>query len=118
MFTWITALIIVVFAVVAFFTWNNWATSRIHARFQSKDVEEALAEVLSPDARTHDTFDLFLCWPIDDPALESIRQQCLSIIKETDPPPPGQDLADEAMKRIDSLLKDLRTRRSRLSGGR
>jgi len=111
MFTWITTLVIGALAVVAFFTWANWATSRRHARFQSKDVEEALSEVLSPDAETHDTFDMFLSWPIDDPGLESIRQQCLSIIKETDPPPAGDDLADEALKRIASLLEVLRTRR-------
>jgi hypothetical protein len=110
MFTWITTLVIgFLLAVVVFFTWANWATSRIHARFQSKDVEEALAEVLSPDAETHETFDMFLSWPIDDPRLESIRQQCLSIIKETDPPPAGEDLSDEALKRIASLLEDLRT---------
>jgi hypothetical protein len=111
MLTWVTVLIIGVLAVAGFFTWSNWDTSRTHARFQAKDVEEALAEVLSPDAPTHDSFDLFLSWPIDDPALESIRQQCLRIIKETDPPPPGQDLTDEAMKRIASLLQELRTRR-------
>ena len=68
MFTWVTALIIVL-AVVGLVTWRIRALSRTHARFQSKDVEEALAEVLSPDALTHDTFDLFLAWPIDDPGL-------------------------------------------------
>ena len=106
MFIWITALIV---GVVAFFTWANWATSKAHARFQSRDVEEALAEVLSPDAQTHDEFDLFLAWPIDNPDLESIRQRCLRIIEETGDAPSGQDLTDEGMKRIAALLQELRT---------
>jgi hypothetical protein len=95
---------------VAFFTWANRATARAHARFQSKDVEAALIEVLSPDSPTHDTFDLFLAWPIDDPYLESVRQECLRIIGKTDPAPPGQDLSDEGLRRLAALLDKLRHR--------
>ena len=46
-------------------------------RFTAKDVDEALSELLTPDAGDHDTWDLFLAWPIDDLYLEPIRQECL-----------------------------------------
>jgi hypothetical protein len=94
----------------AFFVWANRSTARAHARFQPKDVEAALVEVLAPDAETHDAFDLFLAWPIDDPYLESVRQQCLRIVRETDPAPPGQDLSDEGRRRLAGLLHALRDR--------
>ena len=62
--------------MVGFFFWTNHRTAKAHARFQAKDVEDALLELVSPDAQDHDTWDLFLAWRIDDPYLESIRQRC------------------------------------------
>lgn len=64
--------------------------------------------MLAPDSPTHDNFDLFLSWPIDDPRLESARLQCLRIIQETDPAPPGQDLSNEGLRRVAALLEELR----------
>jgi len=109
MLTWFSGLAIGLLAVGVYFFRSNRKAAERHARFQSKDVEEALAEVLSPDARSHDAFDLFLAWPIDDPHLESIRQQCHRIIAETDPSPPGQDLSDAGLRRIAALLDELRS---------
>ena len=65
--------------IVAFFAWANRQTAKAHARFTAGDVEIALRELLDPEAPTHDAWDLFLAWPIDDPHLESIRQECLKI---------------------------------------
>jgi hypothetical protein len=107
---WIAAAIIG--AIVAFFTVSNRKTAKAHARFQAKDVEEALAELVSPESEYHDAWDLFLSWPIDDPSLESIRQECLTIIRECDPPPPGKDLSDEGVERVAALLRELRSRAS------
>ncbi len=103
-------------SIGAFFAWANRATARSHARFQSKDVEAALVEVLAQDSPTHDSFDLFLSWPIDDTRLESVRQQCLRIIRETDPAPPGQDLSEEGLRRLAVLLDELRHRAQAAEG--
>jgi hypothetical protein len=93
--------------IVAFFAWANRSTAKAHARFTPKDVEIALAELLDPQAHDHDTWDLFLAWPIDDPHLEAIRQECLEISREC-PPVPGKDINEEGEKRVAALLADLR----------
>jgi hypothetical protein len=80
-----------------------------HARFTPRDVEIALRELLDPEAPTHDTWDLFLAWPIDDPHLESIRQECLKICREC-PPVTGKDINQEGETRVAALLADLRSR--------
>jgi hypothetical protein len=95
--------------IVAFFTWANRQTAKAHARFTYKDVEIALAELLDPQAHDHDTWDLFLAWPIDDPHLEAIRQECLKICREC-PPVPGKDINEEGETRVAALLADLRRR--------
>jgi hypothetical protein len=95
--------------IVAFFAWANHQTAKAHARFTASDVEIALAELLDPEAPTHDTWDLFLAWPIDDPHLESIRQECLKICREC-PPVPGKDINKEGETRVAALLADLRGR--------
>ena len=69
-------------AVVAFFVWANRQTAKAHARFTLRDLEIALVEVLDPHARTHDTWDRFLAWPINNPYLESVRQACQRIFQE------------------------------------
>jgi hypothetical protein len=97
-------------AIVAFFAWGNRQMQKTHARFQAKDVEDALAELVSPDAHYHDEWDLFLAWRIDDPYLESIRQQCLEIIRESPPTDPREDISEEGKNRIDALLRELRSR--------
>ena len=95
--------------IVAFFAWANRQTAKAHARFTANDVEFALAELLDPEAPTHDTWDLFLAWPIDDPHLESIRQECLKICREC-PPVPGKDINEEGETRVAALLADPRRR--------
>lgn len=95
--------------IAAFFVWANRQTAAAHARFTPKDVEIALTELLDPQARDHDTWDLFLTWPINDPYLESIRLECLRIWQEC-PPGPGKDINDEGEKRVAALLAELRRR--------
>ena len=57
--------------------------------------------------RDHDSWDLFLDWPIDDPHLEAIRQECVKICREC-PPVPGKDINEEGETRAAALLADLR----------
>jgi hypothetical protein len=92
---------------VVFFAWANRQTAKAHARLTVKDVDEALSELLAPDARDHDTWDRFLAWPIDDPYLESVRQGCLKICRER-PPVPGKDMNEEGERRVAALLNELR----------
>ena len=101
------AVIAVAAGIVAFFAWANRQTAKAHARFTAKDVEIALGQLLDPEARTHDTWDLFIAWPINDPYLESIRQECLRICQEC-PPVPGKDINEVGEKRVATLLADLR----------
>lgn len=96
--------------VVAFFAWGNRWMAKRHAQFTAKDVEDALAEVLDPNAPTHDGFDLFLSWPINDPELEAVRLECQKICREC-PPAPGKDFNEEGEQRIAALLADLQRRR-------
>jgi hypothetical protein len=95
--------------LIALFTWANRHTAKAHARLTHQDVETALTELLDPQARDHDTWDLFLAWPIGDPYLESIRLECLRICREC-PPAPGRDINEEGEKRVTALLADLRRR--------
>lgn len=59
--------------IVAFFAWANRQTAKARARFTANDVEIALDELLNPEAPTHDTWDLFLAWPIDDQHLDRVH---------------------------------------------
>jgi hypothetical protein len=43
--------------IVVFFAWANRQTAKAHARFTAKDVDDALSELLAPDARDHDTWE-------------------------------------------------------------
>src|SRR5688572_6260341 len=95
--------------VVAFFAWANRQAAKAHARFGPTDVEIALIEMLDPHARDHDTWDLFLARPINDPYLESIRQECQKIFQEC-PGGVGKDISDEGEKRVAALLAELRRR--------
>ena len=101
--------------IVMVFRWANRQTAKAHAGFTPKDVEAALAELLDPHARTHDTWDLFLAWPINDPYLESIRVECLQICREC-PPVPGKDINEDGEKRVAALLAKLRRRTSPSAG--
>jgi len=95
--------------IVVFFAWVNRQTAKTHARFTPQDVETALIELLDPQTRDHDTWDLFLAWPINDPYLESIRLECLRISREC-PPVAGKDINEEGEKRVAVLLAELRRR--------
>ena len=109
------AAVAVVFAVIGviacIFIVGNRKAALEHARFSSADVEDALAEVVSPDSRYHEAWELFLSWPIGDGYLESIRQRCLAIVKD-DSPPPGRDLSYGAERELRRLLEELRLRRA------
>jgi hypothetical protein len=50
--------------------------------YNERRRSRSLAELLGPQAHDHDTWDLFLGWPINDPYLESIRLECLRICQE------------------------------------
>lgn len=111
-----SAALAVVGTVVAFLAWallgrRARRAARIHAQFAAKDVETALDEVLNPGYQG--TFDEFLAWPINDPYLESIRQECLRICHEC---PSARNVNQEGEKRIAALLRDLR-QRTHLAGG-
>lgn len=95
--------------IVLVFAWANRHTAKAHARFTPEDVETALTELLDPQAHDHDTWDLFLAWPINDPYLESIRLECLRICQECSPVP-GKDINQEGEKRVAALLTELRRR--------
>lgn len=107
---WALLSIVVIAGIALLFIWGNRRTARAHARFQTRDVEEALAELVSPNAEYFDAWDLFLAWPIDDPQLESIRQRCLAIVREHPPRHPREYVSDEAEARVASLLEELRSR--------
>lgn len=102
-------LLIAVIALI--FISGNRAMAEAHVQFTAADVEQALAEVTSPDSSGHEAWDLFLAWPIRDQYLESIRRRCLAIIKNDDPPP-GRDLSYGAEREVKALLKELRERAS------
>lgn len=101
--------------LVGFFAWANRQTAKAHARFTVKDVEAALAELLDPQARTHDNWDLFLAWPIDDAYLESIRRECLQVWQECSHVP-GRDISEEGANRVAAVLAELRRRTNRGTG--
>lgn len=107
---WAFPLIVVVASIGLFFWWSNRFTAQRHARFGPKDAEEAMVELVSPDARDHDTWDLFLAWPIDDPYLESIRRRCVAIVQDSAPKPAGTDSSEELKAAVTALLEELRNR--------
>jgi hypothetical protein len=91
------------------FTRGNQSTRQRHAKFGQAEVESALESVLD-DAQSHDAFDLFLAWPIDDPYLESIRKQCHEVVRMTPPAKRDEDIGQKAKDQIRGLLRDLRER--------
>jgi len=93
-------------SVVAFFAWANHRTRKRHAHFRTADVRVALEEVLSDDSSDHDTFDLFLAWPIDDPYLESIRKRCICLLA-SDEPEEGRDISQQAAEEFRIILAEL-----------
>jgi hypothetical protein len=101
--------------LAALLYWANRKFAKAHSRFTPTDVEIAVAEFLDPSAPDHDTFDRFLQRPIDDPYLESIRLQCLTIRQEY-PPSAGKDINEEGAKRIAALLAELRRRLNPAAG--
>jgi hypothetical protein len=105
----IVGLTVVIALVALVFILGSRATAQAHVCFTAADVEEALTQVISPDAASHNVWDVFLSWPIDDPYFESIRQRCLDIVKN-DEPPPGRDLSYGAERQIKALLVELRSR--------
>jgi hypothetical protein len=100
---WAVGFLVVIGGLVLFFTWANRMTAKSHARFTPKDVEAALVEFVSPESRYHDDWDLFLSWPIDDPRLESIRQECVRIAVGS-----SDERDREAVRRVEEILVQLR----------
>jgi hypothetical protein len=101
----IVALLIAV-SVVVFFVWANHQTQRNHKRFRRIDVLNALEDFISPNSN-NDTWDLFLRWQIDNPYLESIRQRCLRVVQEYPPQIPTEDISQNGLDQIRSILEDL-----------
>ena len=99
---------LIVASLVGFFAWANARTKRAYARSTRKDVEEALEELVSPDSLYHDTWDLFLAWPIDDAYLESIRKRCLRVVEECPRQKPTEDISQEGVERVRAMLAELR----------
>jgi hypothetical protein len=91
------AFALIVALAIVFFLWANALTRREHAKFTCRNVEAALEEFVPPDSANHDTWDLFLAWPIDDPYLESIRQRCLGLTESR-----------AAEDQVHAILADLR----------
>jgi hypothetical protein len=92
-----------------FFALANRATRRRHAGLGRIEVEPALQCVLD-DTQCHDAFDLFLTWPIDDPYLESIREQCHEVVRTSQPASTGEDISEKGKDRIRAILRDMRER--------
>ena len=112
MVIWIAAFVAGAAGIVAFFKWADRATAKAHARFQLSDVEKALAELVRSDTHHDDMWNLFLTWPIDDPHLESIRQQCLKIVAECPGSRSRDDISEEGVNRVAAILRELRSRRT------
>jgi hypothetical protein len=82
-----------------------------YKRLTKQDVENALRNVLDLDGSgTHDTFDLFFSWPIEDPILEVIRTECLAVCLADRRPPRGRDLGEESEQLISRKLNELLSR--------
>lgn len=79
-------------------------------RLTKQDVEKALRNVLDLDGSdTHDTFDLFLSQPIEDPTLEVIRTECLAVCLADRHPPRGRDLGEESEQWMRRKLNELQS---------
>ena len=72
-----------------------------------EDVVAALRNVLDMDgAGNHEQFDLFLGRTIQDPYLESVRKECLEILRH-DNPRSGKDLGEAAEQWVEEKLHEL-----------
>jgi hypothetical protein len=80
-----------------------------------EQVAAALANALDLDsAGIHDEFDLFLGRQIVDPYLESLRKECLAVIRSDSKPAPGRDLGPNAELWARRKLADLQRSGSHL----
>jgi hypothetical protein len=102
-----TIILLIAVSVAGFFVWANHKTQRRHARYTQSDVVKALEEIISPNSETHDTWDLFLNWHIDDPYLESIRQKCLRVVRDCPPQTSTEDISRSGIDHIRSILEEL-----------
>ena len=85
-------------------------TSTLHRAFTSDDVEFALEQFLDLTAgATHDDWDLFLEWPIDDPYLETVRQKCLTIVRDSGSV--AAEINPQNRERISEILGELKLRK-------
>jgi hypothetical protein len=76
-----------------------------------QQVASAFANVLDlDDSGTHDEFDLFLGRPIADAYLESLRKECLAVIRTDSKPVPGRDLGPTAERWVRDKLVGLQQR--------
>lgn len=98
--------------ISGFFIWANYQTRRNHAQFTPSAVAGALEELISPNSSSHDEWDLFLAWPIDDPFLESIRQRCLIVIRECPAKHSNEDMSQKGLESIRAILAELQANTS------
>ena len=104
--------IVLVLVPIALFVWLRAPSGP--RQMTRQQAAAALANALDLDgAGNHDEFDFFLGREIADPYLESIRQECLVIIRSDLKPLPGRDLgprAEEwAQRRLAELQKNSHT---------
>lgn len=83
-------------------------TMRKAVQLTKQDVVAALMNVLDlDDSGTHDTFDMFLTHPIEDPYLESIRVECIGVCHRDMNPPKGKDISDSTAEWLKGKLREL-----------
>jgi hypothetical protein len=105
---WIVTAALIAALIVIVFWWGNSQTRKQHAAFTKNDVVKAIENVLTNDY--HDEWDLFLAWPIRDPYLEAVRQECLVVCKEHSGKEKGRDIETTGEARLRLILDELTTR--------
>ena|SRR5689334_3114486 len=104
-----SAALIIAIGVVCAFRFLNRLTERNHKRSTAADVIVALEEFL--DGPTHDTWDLFTYYEIDDPYLESIRQRCLEVGRQFPPESKREDFCNATgVEQIRGILNEVKSK--------
>ena len=75
-----------------------------------QDVVNTLRNALDLDGSgTHDSFDLFISRPIQDPSLEAVRVECLAVCLANLDRPHGRDFNEKAEQWIRNKLSELQS---------
>lgn len=103
--SWIVAVSLIGTFVIIFFWWANRQTKKQHAAFTKDDVVKAIDNVFTNDS--HDEWDLFLAWPINDPHLESMRRKCILIRNVHGGKEKGKDIETAGEFKLRTILNEL-----------